>query len=124
MKTTIKITLIAIVAIGIVAAIIYFASGIGESGNVQIAETNFEKEIQEQVKSGIKDKRYNEAHVAFNSIMGNINTEASVTLADGSKSLKDSEVKNASRWFAMLMLQFFWNTAWTTSTNHHGVMLS
>lgn len=97
MKTTIKITLIAIVAIGIVAAIIYFANGMSESGNVQIAETNFEKEIQEQVKSTIKDKRYDEAHVAFNSIMGNINTEASVTLADGSKSLKDSEVKKCKQ---------------------------
>lgn len=97
MKTTIKIALIAIVTIGIVAAVIYFASGMSEGGNEQIAETNFEKEIQEQVKSEIKDKSYDEAQAAFNSIMENINTEASITLADGSKSLKDSEVKKCKQ---------------------------
>lgn len=93
MKTAIKIALIAVVAIGIIAAIVYFAKGTGDGGDVQIAETDFEKEIQEQVKSDVKGKDYDDAHAAFATIMEKINTEASITLADGSKSLKDSEVE-------------------------------
>lgn len=94
------------IVVAIVAVIIFFASGIG-SGKAgmqkPVATTAFEKKIQERVDKEVKDKAYAEAHQAYNAIMDAINTEASITLGDGSKKLKDSEARKCRQ---MLFYEF------------------
>lgn len=97
MKRSIKIALIAIVAMGIIAAIAYYAQGIGSGVNKPIATTDFEKQVQDSVNANIKGKDYLTAHGAFCSIMAEIETEASVTLGSGQKSLSESEVQKSGQ---------------------------
>lgn len=97
MKKSIKIALIAIVAIGIIAAIAYFAQGIGSGVTTVIATTDFEKQVQDSVNKNIKGKDFSSARIAFNSILAEINTEASITLGDGKRSLSSSEVAKSKQ---------------------------
>ena len=97
MKKSIKIALIAIVAIGIVAAIAYFAQSIGSGVTKVIATTDFEKQVQDSANKNIKGKDFPSARIAFNSILAEINTEASITLGDGKKSLSSSEVAKSKQ---------------------------
>lgn len=97
MKKYIKIALIAIAAIGIFAAIVYYAHGIGSGVNKVIATTDFEKQVQEDVDKNIKGKDYPTARKAFNTIIAEINTEASVTLGNGKKNLSSNEVANCKK---------------------------
>lgn len=97
MKKYIKISLITIIAIGIIASIVYFFNGMGSGGQKVIATTDFEKEIQARTDAEIKGKEYSEAHKGFNSILQQIKTEESITLADGTKNLTEAEVKKAKK---------------------------
>lgn len=97
MKKYIKISLIAVIAIGIICSIVYFISGIGSGGDKIIATTSFEKQIQARTDAEIKGKEYNDAQTGFNSILQEINTEASVTLGDGTKNLTEAEVQKAKK---------------------------
>lgn len=97
MKKSIKIALIAIVAIGIIAAIAYFAQSIGSGVTTVIATTDFEKQVQDSVNKNIKGKDFSSARIAFNSILAEINTEASITLGDGKRSLSSSEVTKSKQ---------------------------
>lgn len=97
MKKSIKIALIAIVAIGIIAAIACFAKGIGSGVTKVIATTDFEKQVQDSVNKNIKGKDFPSARIAFNDIIADINTEASITLGDGKKNLSSSEVAKSKQ---------------------------
>lgn len=91
MKKIIKIVLIAIVFIGIVSAITYFFGGISNSKEEIITSTDFEKHIKERVYNEIKGKEYVEATSGFSGVNSEINTEGSITLADGSYNLSSEE---------------------------------
>lgn len=90
-KQSIKISLIAIVAIGIVAAIIIAINSIGDGGKGHISNTKFKKYIHERAEKEIAGKDYEEARKSFNDLLNEINTEASITLGDGSKNLSALE---------------------------------
>lgn len=92
-----KIILIAIVVIGIAFFAFYYAKILGNSDTAPIAVTSFEKSIQSLTDSKIKGKDFASAQSGFQSIMQEIDTEASITLAGGEKNLKDEEVNKARK---------------------------
>ena len=91
MKKIIKISLIAVVAIGIITAIFYSTQAVEICGDEPIATTSFEKRIQDRSEKEINNKPYADAKLGFNSILQEINTEASIILGDGSKNLSNEE---------------------------------
>lgn len=91
MNNYIKISLIAIVAVGIAIALGYFTIGIGKTVDKPIAVTEFEKHVQYITDNEIKGKEYTEAHASYISILSELNTEASITRGDGEKNLSDAE---------------------------------
>lgn len=92
-----KIILIAIVIIGITCFAFYYAKILGDNDTAPIAVTSFEKSIQNMTDTKVKGKDFASAQNGFQSIMQEIDTEASVVLADGKKNLKDEEVNNARK---------------------------
>ena len=123
MNKTIKIALISIVLIGIVSVIIFFIKGTGNHKIDTIANTPFEKEIEAQVKAEIEDKDYQTASTAFGNILKEIETEASIINANGTKQLTDNEVSNCNKiaFFAYLPIfdsyqeSYFNRSSWTDS---------
>ena len=98
MNRAIKIALIAIVLLGIVATIVYFINDDTGIGKVDaIAKTDFEKEIEKQVKSDIEGKEYAVASTAFYNVLSEISTEASIVNKDGKKQLSENEVENCKK---------------------------
>ena len=97
MNRTIKIALIAIVLLGIIATIVYFINGTSTGKVDAIAKTDFEKEIEKQVKSHVEGKDYTSASAAFYSILSEIDTEASIINSDNKKQLSESEVENCKK---------------------------
>lgn len=97
MNRAIKIALIAIVLLGIVATIVYFINSTGPDQVQAIAKTDFEKEIEKQVKSEVEGKEYATASTAFYNILSEIETEASIVISDGKKQLSDHEVENCKK---------------------------
>lgn len=125
MKKIIKITLIGIVVIGIIFAVFRSIKIITDNGTKDvIATTNFEKSIQAQVDSKIKDHSYEEAKNAFDSIMGVIKTEASITLSDDSRNLSALEEENCKQLafaaYAPIFTEYgndyFFNESWNDNT--------
>ena len=92
-----KIILIAIVVIGIAFFAFYYAKILGENDTAPIAVTSFEKSIQNMTDTKVKGKDFASAQSGFQSIMQEIDTEASIVLADGKRNLKDSEVEKAKK---------------------------
>ncbi len=90
-KQIIKIVLPSLAIIGIVVAIIYFVKGLDVPPEGETA-TSYEMKINDRVESEVKDKSYREAKSAFDDILADINTEASITLSDGRPNLSDAEV--------------------------------
>lgn len=105
MNNKIKIAIIAVIAVAICAAIFFFAGGLSKKSELEkpVATTDFEKKIQTRVDKEIKDKDYAEASRAYTEIMGLVDTEASITLGDGSKKLGESEAKKCRQ---MLFYEF------------------
>ena len=97
MNRAIKIALIAIVLLGIVATIVYFINGTGTGKVDAIAKTDFEKEIEKQVKSDVEGKEYAAASTAFYNILSEISTEASIVNKDDKKQLSENEVENCKK---------------------------
>lgn len=91
-KQIIKIVLPSLAVIGIVVAVIYFIQGIKVPPPDDMVTTTYEKKISDRVESDVKDKSYSEAKYAFDDILADINTEASITLSDGRPNLPDEEV--------------------------------
>lgn len=87
--------MIAIVLIGIIFALFYFASSVGTGIDKPIATTAFEKHVQDRTETEIKGKDYEEAQKGFVSILNELETEGSITLGDGSKNLSDSEISKS-----------------------------
>lgn len=92
-----KIILIAIVVIGIAFFAFYYAKILGDNDTAPIAVTSFEKSIQNLTDTKVKGKDFASAQSGFQSIMQEIDTEASITLAGGEKNLKDEEVVKARK---------------------------
>ena len=97
MNRAIKIALIAIVLAGIVATIVYFINSTGPDIVETIAKTDFEKEIENQVKSDVEGKDYATASTAFYNFLSEIETEASIVNSDGKKQLSNQEVENCKK---------------------------
>lgn len=123
MNKTIKITLISIVVLGIFSAIISFINGIIDPPPTTIVHPTFEKNIKAQVKAEIEGKDYLTASKAFNNILKEIDTEASIINANGSKQLTDDEVANCKKhaFYAYLPIfesyqeSYFNSSSWTDS---------
>lgn len=125
MKKIIKIALIGIVVIGIIFAIFRFKKRIPYNDTKDvIATTDFEKNIQAQVNSKIKDNNYEGARSAFDSIMNVIKTEASITLSDDSRNLSAIEEENCKQIafaayapiFTEYGNEYFFNESWNDNT--------
>jgi hypothetical protein len=124
MYKTIKITLITIVAAGILSAIMYFLTGISKpSGDAVIASTDFEKHIKERVDKEITNKEYDEATKGFETINGDIETEKSITTADGHSNLSGEEEAKCRKMvfyayapiFTQYTSSYFNNSYWNES---------
>lgn len=94
---TIKIALISIAVIAIVSVFIYFLKGIVKPPEDDIAKTPFEKYIEAKVKAEIEGKDYQTASTAFNNVLKDIETEASIINSNGAKQLTDNEVSNCKK---------------------------
>lgn len=95
MKTAIKILLIVLALVGIGYAIYSFFDETEEVAAAVTPQSDFEKSIQQEVEHGITGRSYAEASAAFAELCDRIDTEAAVTLADGSRNLSPDEVRRA-----------------------------
>lgn len=124
MKKGIKITLIAIVAIGIIATIAIFTSNITSGPNDKIVVGDFKNHIQERVDNEIKGKEFHAAQAGYQSIMAEINTEASIILGNGLRNLSvedEKACKQAAFYeyapiFADYGTNYFTRSSWDEST--------
>lgn len=91
MKTAIKILLIVLALVGIGYAIYSFFDETEEVEAAVTPQSDFEKSIQQEVEHGITGRGYAEASAAFTELCDRIDTEAAVTLADGSRNLSADE---------------------------------
>lgn len=91
MKILLKTTLIVLAVALIVLAVVYFISGVDTPPQDYIPKTEFAKHIQSSVENRIRDVDYSEASIGFDAILGEIQTERSVMLNNGSKSISDEE---------------------------------
>jgi len=91
MKNIVKIILIVLAVAGIGTAVFLFFNNVDEGKEEVIATSSFEKTIQSRVANEITDKSYNEASNGYDAIIGAIQTEASITLGDGTPNLKPEE---------------------------------
>lgn len=90
-KTTKKITILIVVVIAIVGAIIHFSSNVNETGNKQVATTDFEKYIAKEVNEKVKNRYYEDAKEGWQSIRNEIQTEYGILLANGEPNLSRQE---------------------------------
>ena len=97
MNKTIKLALIAVVAVAIGAAIYFSISIIGKGGNTKIIASPFEQIVEQQVKNGIEGKDYASAAAVFDAVLADIQTEASIVKTDGSPQLPASEANNCRK---------------------------
>ena len=95
MKTAIKILLIVLALAGIGYAVYSFFDKTEKGEAPPPPQSDFEKEILAETERGIKDRDYARATAAFAELCDRIDTEASVTLADGSRNLSADEVRRA-----------------------------
>lgn len=95
MKTAIKILLIVLALAGIGFAVYSFFDKTEKGETPPPPQSDFEKDIQAETDRGIKDRDYATASATFAELCDRIDTEASVTLADGSRNLSPDEVRRA-----------------------------
>lgn len=95
MKNAIKIIIIAIVAIVLIVAIVFSIKDLSGGADKVMATTPFEKTVEEKVANQIEGKDYSSARSGFDAIMNYIDTETSITLADGKKNVSPEEAANA-----------------------------
>ena len=95
MKTAIKILLIVLALAGIGYVVYSFFDKTEKGETPPPPQSDFEKEIQAETERGIKDRDYARATATFAELCDRIDTEASVTLADGSRNLSPDEVRRA-----------------------------
>ena len=95
MKTAIKILLIVLALAGIGYAVYSFFDKAEKGETPPPPQSDFEKEIQAEADRGIKDRDYARASATFAELCDRIDTEAAVTLADGSRNLTPDEVRRA-----------------------------
>lgn len=95
MKTAIKILLIVLALAGIGYAVYSFFDKTEKGETPPPPQSDFEKEIQAEADRGIKDRDYARASATFAELCDRIDTEAAVTLADGSRNLSPDEVRRA-----------------------------
>lgn len=95
MKTAIKILLIVLALAGIGYAVYSFFDKTEGGETPPPPQSDFEKEIQAEADRGIKDRDYARASATFAELCDRIDTEAAVTLADGSRNLSPDEVRRA-----------------------------
>ena len=95
MKTAIKILLIVLALAGIGYVVYSFFDKTEKGETPPPPQSDFEKEILAETERGIKDRDYARATAAFAELCDRIDTEASVTLADGSRNLSADEVRRA-----------------------------
>lgn len=96
-KRIVKIGLIVAVVCCIVWAIVHFLHLLNDGGDKVIPKTDFELSIQDRTENEIKGKDYGLANKAYQSIMGQIETEASITLANGTKKFSQSEIEKCKQ---------------------------
>lgn len=94
MNKGIKIGLIAFAALILIAVVVLSIKGLSGGGDTIIASTPFEKKVQERVEKEITDKDYAAAQSGFNSIMSFVDTETTITLANGQKNVNPEEAAN------------------------------
>ena len=75
----------------------YFTKGITQDPDGIIATTPFEKHIQELTNKEVKGLPYDSARSGFLSIMGEIQTEASIVMNDSSVILSDEEIERCKQ---------------------------
>ena len=95
MKTAIKILLIVLALAGIGYVVYSFFDKTEKGETPPPPQSDFEKEILAETERGIKDRDYARATATFDELCDRIDTEASVTLADGSRNLSADEVRRA-----------------------------
>lgn len=95
MKTAIKILLIVLALAGIGYAVYSFFDKTEKGETPPPPQSDFEKEIQAEADRGIKDRDYARASATFAELCDRIDTEAAVTLADGSRNLSADEARRA-----------------------------
>ena len=99
MKLAIKIFLLVLVVAGIGTAAYFMfrpMKDIGEGTEIHEV-TKFEKHIQERVEDEIADKDFDEATEGYQSILDEIDTEASVILDDDEENLSATEERNCRK---------------------------
>lgn len=95
MKKYIKIGLI-VAAVAVVVGIIVFAiKAIATPPKEEIMVTDFTQNIQTKSDSQIKGNDYDSATKGFDMLLGEIKTEAFVSLTDGQKSISQAEADKA-----------------------------
>lgn len=91
MRQTIKIVLIALVAVAIVALLFFFTRRISDFDGGTIAPKPFLKYVEGRTNSEIIGKPYDEAKAAFDALIGEVETEAFITHNDSLSMLSASE---------------------------------
>lgn len=123
MKNGIKIAIIAIVAIILIVAIVFSIKDLSGGADKVMATTPFEKTVEAKVAEQIEGKDYSAARSGFDAIMNYIDTETSITLADGKKNVAPEEAANAKAMvfnaYAPLVInkgaEIFARTSWSDS---------
>lgn len=92
MKQTIKILIIVLAVLILGIIILVSVKTLGKGGETVIASTPFEKQVEQRVQAEIAGKTYAIASPGYKSIMNFIDTESSITLANGSKNISPEEV--------------------------------
>lgn len=97
MKKYIKISLIALVVIGIVGSLSYYLHSLGEGAEARISVPPFEQRIATNTSSAFKDAPYERARGAFDSISVCIETERSIWLSDGQRAVSSEAIKHSQQ---------------------------
>lgn len=122
-KKIIKIGLIAVVLFAIIFMVVRFFSGLNDTGQTVIATTDFEKHIQKEVNEKIKGQDYETATTNYNAIIGEIQTQNSVLLKDGSANLSSEDASKCYEMsfyayvpvFTDYAISYFDNPSWSNT---------
>lgn len=98
MKKYIKTALLILVVAGIVALVAVYLHILDSGAEAKIAIPNYERTVAAHVEKYIKNKPYNVARQAFDSISTSIATQAAITLADGQPAATPEAIKHSQQY--------------------------